>query len=112
MWAIENAEKGLTPPPTDDLIRLAGNVGISEESASDWVSVQLMMFLELSRQRSRGQHIMPLNFADIEAYQRLNTIHLHAVELNNILLLDQTVIAHFNKLVADEMAQVKQKSGT
>ena len=67
-------------PPDDDLGDYA-----------EWAYGTLMVFYELSRQRTRSQGgANPIQFSEVEAYSRLNSITLSALDVGNILMLDGT----------------------
>lgn len=109
-WAVKEAEEKLTPPPLDEVTDAALKCGMSED-AVEWVGIQLMMFLEMSRQRGRGQSMQPLSFQDLDCYQRLNKIEFHQVELSNILLLDQIFMTFCSEMIKQQVAEAKAKTG-
>lgn len=108
-WAVDEAEKKLTPPSTAPVLDAAEKALIGPNGL-DWASIQLMMFFEMSRQRQRGQTACPLSFTDIKSYQHLNRVKLHPVELNNILVLDNVFMDFVSEMIEQQMAEAKNKT--
>lgn len=110
-WSVKAAVEALTPPPFDDVLKAIHAAQLDEDDATDWLSVQLASFFELSRQRGRGQTIQPLTFVEIEAYQRVNKIDLDVREIENILTLDEIFLAHCNKMAQEHIDAARAKAG-
>lgn len=110
-WAVTHARKELTPPPFDDVAKAIEAAQLDPEDASDWVSVQLATFFELSRQRGRGQAIQPLVFTEIEAYQRVNSIQMEVREIENLLALDELFLTHCNRMAQEQIDAARAKAG-
>lgn len=96
-------------PPSQDEFFEAAHRAKAGPDAFSWLSVQLDIFLELSRQRSKHANgVNPISFLDVEAYLRLNRVELHPIELNTIMQLDFIYLNWVNEMLSEQMARANK----
>lgn len=97
-------------PSLEPLWSAAEKAGVGEDAIT-WVTSQLTMFLDLSRQRTRFQGgCNSLNLGDIQTYLILNNLELHHIEMENILHLDHLFMNIVREQVEEQLKRA-QKQG-
>ena len=109
-WAVKEAELKMTPPPFLPVEEAAVKAGMGEDAES-WVTGLFAIFLELSRQRARGQTVCPLSFTDINSYQIVNNFEFHHLELQNILAMDGLFTETVTEMADQQIQEARQKAG-
>lgn len=107
---VKAAVLAFTPPPFDEVEEAAAKAGL-QDTGPDWVRAQFQIFLELSRQRGRGQAVQPILFSELVAYQELNSIELHPIEVNNLLAMDAVFLEVVTEMIDESIEQARNKAG-